>query len=222
MNLIKSRDFFDPSTIQEEVILIGCGAIGSTLAELLTRVGVEKVSLYDFDTVTDYNLANQMFLQKHIGEPKVIATADIIQSINPDVHVRLQPKGYQEGMNLSGYVFLCVDDIDIRRNIVKEHYNNPNIKVMFDFRMGMLEAQAFAADWKNDKHKANLLAGMAFTQEEAQEATPVTACGVALSVAPTVRSIVSLGVANFIQVCKGEPLKQLIISNPFTGYTTTV
>ena len=49
MNLIKCVDFFDPTTITEETHIIGCGAVGSTLAEMLTRMGCTNIHLYDFN-----------------------------------------------------------------------------------------------------------------------------------------------------------------------------
>ena len=40
--------------------------------------------------------------------------------------------------------------------------------------------------------------------------TPVSACNVALSVAPTIRTICALGVMNFINFAKGGSLKKFI------------
>ena len=58
--------------------------------------------------------------------------------------------------------------------------------------------------------KQNLLKTMQFSHDEATEETPVSACGVTLGVATTVRAICSLGVANFIRFLKGEGLKKFI------------
>ena len=56
---------------------------------------------------------------------------------------------------------------------------------------------------------------MNFTQEEAEAATPVSACGSTLSVIPTIKVITSLGVANFINFVKGQPLKKMILIDAF-------
>ena len=51
MNLAKSAEFFDPSQVKEKINIIGCGSVGSTIAELLARFGLTNVNLYDFDVV---------------------------------------------------------------------------------------------------------------------------------------------------------------------------
>jgi len=56
---------------------------------------------------------------------------------------------------------------------------------------------------------------MNFSHEEATAETPVSACNVTLSVAPTIRMICSLGVANFINFVKGEELKKFIQIDAF-------
>ena len=86
---------------------------------------------------------------------------------------------------------------------------------MFDFRMGLSDAQHFAADWSKQDDIENLLESMNFTHEEAKDAQPVSACGTTLSVIPTIRVIVSLGVSNFINFVKEQPLKKVIIIDAF-------
>ena len=51
LNLSKSYDFFKPEDCTERIHIIGCGSVGSTVAELLARFGLTKLTLYDFDTV---------------------------------------------------------------------------------------------------------------------------------------------------------------------------
>ncbi len=118
LNLEKSYDYFKPENCRERLHIIGCGSVGSTLAELLTRFGLTNLTLYDFDVVEPHNLANQMFRQRHIGMRKVDALALMLTEINPEIsdNVRLIESGYT-GQRLSGYVFLCVDNIELRREI---------------------------------------------------------------------------------------------------------
>ena len=56
---------------------------------------------------------------------------------------------------------------------------------------------------------------MNFSHDEAKEETPVSACNVTLSVAPTVRIICAYGVANFMNFWNGKPLKKLILADAF-------
>lgn len=216
MDLSKSYDFFKPEMCKQRIHIIGCGAIGSTVAENLARFGLTKISLYDFDVVEAHNIANQMFTQEDIGKLKVSAVAENLRKINPEIvgDLRIIEKGYV-GQKLSGYVFLCVDNIDLRREIAKSCVGNTFVKAMFDFRMRLTDAQHYAADWSDSKMVEAFLNSMEFSHEEAKNETPVSACNITLSVVPTVRMIVALGVSNFINFAKGESIKKLILADAF-------
>lgn len=216
MDLSKSYEFFKPEKYTDRIHIIGCGSVGSTVAENLARCGVTRMTLWDFDTVERHNIANQMFRDKDVGKKKVEALEDILAEVNPDIGKGLEkkPDGWQ-GQMLSGYVFLCVDNIELRREIVEKHMNNQYIKAMFDFRTRLEDAQHYAADWSDRKMKKDFLASMQFSHDEAKEETPVSACNVALSVCPTVRVICAYGVANFMNFWNGKPLKKMVIVDAF-------
>lgn len=216
MNLSKSYDYFQPEKDQSRIHIIGCGSVGSTLAENLARCGITKMTLWDFDVVESHNLVNQMFRQQDVGKPKVEALKDILLEINPEISndIELNPNGWQ-GKMLSGYIFLAVDNIDLRREIVQKHMDSPFVKAVFDFRTLLESAQAYAADWKSRKMKEDLLNSMQFTHEEAAEETPRSACGGTLGVATTVRLVCALGVNNYINFAKGNGIKKMILIDGF-------
>jgi len=216
LNLSKSYEFFKPEDCKERIHILGCGSVGSTVAELLVRFGLTKITLYDFDVVEPKNLANQMFRQEHIGMLKVHALATMLCEINPEIKniIKTEPAGYT-GQKLSGFVILCVDSIELRREIAVANKHNPYIKAMLDFRTRLTDAQSYAADWSDIKMIEDFIKSMNFTREEAAAETPVSACNVTLSVAPTIRMICSLGVANFINFVKGEKLKKFIQIDAF-------
>ena len=216
LNLSKSNDFFKPEEVTERIHIIGCGSVGSTVVELLARFGLTKLMLYDFDSVEPKNLANQMFRQKDIGKLKVEALTNLLCDINPETtaNLHIDERGYK-AQKLSGYVFLCVDNIELRKKIAEANKDNPYIKAIFDFRTRLTDAQHYAADWSDMKSVDDFLRSMNFTHEEAAEETPVSACNITLSVAPTIRTICSLGVANFINFVKGEKLKKFIQIDAF-------
>lgn len=216
MDLSKSYEFFKPEKDDARIHIIGCGSVGSTVAENLARNGLTKITLWDFDTVEPHNLANQMFRAKDVGQLKVEAVKDIICEINPDAadNIKLEPKGW-DGKKVSGYIFLCVDSIELRKKIVEAHMDSPFVKAVFDFRTRLEDAQHYAADWSDPKMKKDLLASMDFTDEEADAETPMSACHVTLSVCPTVRVVCAMGVANFMNFWNGRPLKKLILVDSF-------
>lgn len=216
MDLSKSYEYFKPEKCEGTIYVLGCGAIGSTVSEMLVRLGLTNIVLYDFDIVTGHNIANQMYTQTDIGMDKVEALYNHLVSINPlakDSIIRVNDRYTDQ--NLSGYVFMCVDNIDVRREIVMLHMTNTNIKAMFDFRMRLEDAQHFAADWRDREMVQSFINSMQFSHEEAKEATPVSACNLALSVVPTVRVIASLGVANFMNFVKTGSIRKLIVTDPF-------
>lgn len=216
MVLTKSIEYFDPVNVKGKCHIIGCGSVGSAVAALLARLGVTKFVLYDFDRVEAHNLANQMFIHKDIKTEKVDAVKRIITEINPDAEptIEICREGYND-QKLNGYVFLCVDNIDLRREICQKHRMNRMIKAVFDFRTRLEDAQHYAANWADMKQVDNLIKTMDFSHDEAHAATPVTACGTELGVAPTVWVVCSLGVCNFMNLVRGVPLKNIVVCNPF-------
>lgn len=216
MDLSKSYTYFQPEKINCRIHIVGCGSVGATVAENLARCGITKFTLWDFDVVEPKNLANQIFRVKDIGKLKVEALKDILMDINPEIEadVKLKPKGWN-GEQLNGFVFLAVDNIELRRKIVEMHFDNPYVRAMFDFRTRLEDAQHYAANWSDLDMKKALLNSMAFSHDEAAEETPVSACNVTLSVCPTVRVICALGVANFMNFWNGKPLKKLILADSF-------
>lgn len=217
MNLEKSRDYFNPDDLRGQCHIIGCGSVGSAVAEYLVRLGVTNISLYDFDYISSHNLANQMFFNKQIKTPKVTALKDILVAINPDCNetIKIYDMGWEKGTRLNGYVFLCVDNIDLRREIVKENINNRAIKAMFDFRTGLEEAQHYAADWADIKQIETLLKTMEYSHDEAKASVPVTACNIEIGVSPTVRLIAGYGIVNFMNFIRKKTLKTSVMSNIF-------
>ena len=216
MDLSKSYEFFQPEKDKARIHIVGCGSVGSTVAENLARCGVTKITLYDFDKVEPHNIVNQMFDQNDVGRLKVDALKDILTDINPEIadQIEVKPEGWQ-GKLMSGYIFLCVDSIELRREIVEKHMDSPYVKAVFDFRTLLESAQHYAADWSDSKMKKDLLNSMQFSHDEAKDETPVSACGVNLGVATTVRLISALGVNNYINFVKGEGIKKMIIMDGF-------
>lgn len=218
MDLRKSYEFFQPNKDTTVIHIIGCGSVGSTIAENLARCGVTKMYLWDFDKVEAHNIVNQMFRHKDIGKKKTDALKEILLDINPSIGktLTLKEDGWQ-GEVLTGYVFLCVDNIDLRREIVEANYDNSYVKAMFDVRTRMTDAQMYAADWFNLDMKKSLLKSMQFTHEEAMAETPVGACGSTLGIATTVRLICGLCVNNYIKLVKKEPIWKFCQIDGFKG-----
>ncbi|KAG0433261.1 hypothetical protein HPB47_020112, partial [Ixodes persulcatus] len=67
------------------IAVVGVGGVGSVTAEMLTRCGIGKLILFDYDKVELANM-NRLFFQPHqAGMSKVEAAAKTLEFINPDV-----------------------------------------------------------------------------------------------------------------------------------------
>lgn len=67
------------------VAVVGVGGVGSVTAEMLTRCGIGKLLLFDYDKVELANM-NRLFFQPHqAGMSKVDAAVKTLEEINPDV-----------------------------------------------------------------------------------------------------------------------------------------
>lgn len=213
MDRSKLLEFFDATEYRHSYHVIGCGAIGSHVCEELARLGVPEVHIYDFDTVDAHNITNQMFMYTDIGLSKVKACQAAMHSINPDMKIHIHEEGLQPPYVINGICILCVDNIDLRKEILKANFYNPYCKAFLDFRMRLTDAQHYFAAGDNNFEKETLLATMDFTHEEAHEATPTSACGVELSVVYTVKAITAFGMANMVKWLQGTDYKTMAIVN---------
>lgn len=216
MNLNKSLEFFDPNKVKGRCHIIGCGSIGSNVAELLARYGVEYITIYDFDIVESHNIANQLYTEEDVGKEKTKALAELLYKINPNLKDTLKIRGKYENNILNDYVFMCVDSVEVRQQIVNTNLMNPTVKAIFDFRTTLYEGQCYFADWSKEIDKTSLVNSLDFTHEEAKQNTPVSACGFELSVAPVIKMTSLMGVANFTNLINKEPTKHLILVQPYS------
>merc|ERR1712141_388677 len=71
------------------VAIVGVGGVGSVTAEMLTRCGIGKLILFDYDKVEMANM-NRLFFQPHqSGLSKVEAAKHTLENINPDVQIEV-------------------------------------------------------------------------------------------------------------------------------------
>lgn len=98
MNERYSRQiFFQPigkegqtKILNSKVLIIGCGALGCSHAETLTRAGVGKIRLVDRDFVEFSNLQRQTLYSESDAEerlPKAIAAKNRLSQINSEIEI---------------------------------------------------------------------------------------------------------------------------------------
>ncbi|XP_057305118.1 ubiquitin-like modifier-activating enzyme 5 [Hydractinia symbiolongicarpus] len=76
-NYEKIRDY--------SIAIVGIGGVGSVTAEMLTRCGIGKLILFDYDKVELANMNRLFFRPDQSGMSKVDAAVNTLKDINPDV-----------------------------------------------------------------------------------------------------------------------------------------
>lgn len=72
---------------RKTVAVAGCGGLGSNAAVALTRAGIGRLILADFDRVEFSNLNRQYYFLDDIGKKKTDALAHHLYSINPGLEI---------------------------------------------------------------------------------------------------------------------------------------
>ncbi len=73
--------------LQQRVVLLGCGSVGSHLASHLARAGFGHIDLVDPDTFGPENVARHMLGMGDIGKPKTIAVTTRLKRDVPGIEV---------------------------------------------------------------------------------------------------------------------------------------
>jgi len=73
---------------EAHVVIVGIGGVGSWAAESLARSGVGKLTLIDFDHVSESNINRQIHaVEASLGQAKVLAMRDRIHSFFPQCRI---------------------------------------------------------------------------------------------------------------------------------------
>lgn len=119
---------------QKSVAVVGVGGVGSVTADMLTRCGIGKLILFDYDKVELANMNRLFFTPDQAGLSKVEAAAKTLNFINPDVKIltnnynittvdsfdkflnAIKTGGVEEGTPVD-LVLSCVDNFEARMAI---------------------------------------------------------------------------------------------------------
>jgi hypothetical protein len=88
---IGARGRIDMTVRLARIAVIGVGAVGSLVAELLVRMGAEDLVLVDDETLAIGNLARHRLRMDALGESKASALAEKLNITSPHARVRAHP-----------------------------------------------------------------------------------------------------------------------------------
>ena len=79
---ISGRGRMHPSVRSKSVLIIGGGAVGSVLAEILVRSGVQDVTIMDHDLLKVGNLVRHTLGISHLEKPKALSLAERLADVS--------------------------------------------------------------------------------------------------------------------------------------------
>jgi molybdopterin/thiamine biosynthesis adenylyltransferase len=134
----RQEGILNPTAIMpHQVSVIGVGGIGSPVVMCLSKMGMERITVYDNDSVELHNLPNQFYRFSDIGKLKVAGIADIANDF-AGVELKTENKLLTEGdvRNLHGITICGIDSLSGRRELWKGMKYNLNVPLYIDARMG--------------------------------------------------------------------------------------
>ena len=161
MRNLRSQDIADISGIMFHVV--GCGAIGSSVATQLARLGADRFTLYDFDKVGIENVGVSQYVDEDIGKSKVDALYTHIKKIECSIELELINSKFNRYMgSKEDILILGLDSMSARMEIVKLLAECPDKPTfVIDGRMGAdqyqqyiynnITVKQYEKDWYSDE-----------------------------------------------------------------------
>ena len=179
---------------QKRVDVIGAGATGSRVVLSLAKLGVENIHVWDFDTVEEHNVANQVFGLDDIGSLKVEALAEIVKS-QTGLTITTHAERVDGSQTLGDIVFVLTDTMSSRKEIWDGALKlKIQTKLMVETRMGADSGRIYAVNPSRPKEIKGW-EGTWYPDDEAE----TSACGASVSVGPTAEIISGLAVWQMIR-----------------------
>lgn len=205
MDLRRHVELFDPEEFTTPITILGAGATGSFVAYQLAKLGIEDITVYDFDKIEPHNIPNQLFGINDVGEMKVDALRERIYR-DTGIGIKVVADKFTT-QRLSGVVIMQVDSMKERGRIFNQHiYLKPNVKLMVESRMGLDMGRVYninPIDLKSSKRYQESLYG--------DEDSEVSACGASMTVITSAINIASMVVRQVINWHNKEELDSEIM-----------
>lgn len=100
---------------QENILVGGCGGIGSWLVFFLAKIGYIPI-VYDFDTIEPHNLGGQLFRSIDVGTHKVNAMSSICRDFC-DINITGFNVKVDENTPTHHFVFSAFDNMKARKDL---------------------------------------------------------------------------------------------------------
>jgi hypothetical protein len=125
----------DELSIPDNVIIVGCGGVGTWVAIALAMGGTQRFILIDHDNIEEHNLNRLPYPQSSIGRNKAEALKEYIINIRPGAYVVAIDQRVEDVIGLLDFtnqtVYCCTDTMASRlaawnacANVRKQNYQN--------------------------------------------------------------------------------------------------
>ena len=183
LDISRHQELFEPHNFNTPITIIGAGATGSWIALALAKLGIEDITVYDFDVVEEHNIPNQAFDMNHIGEPKVECLYARIKHATHTL-IKVNNEKYTN-QRLTGIVIMQVDSMRERKRIWQESIKmKPAVSLLIESRLGLDCGRVYNINPINLRHIEKY--EQTFYNDEDSE---VSACGHSLSVISSVLGV---------------------------------
>lgn len=144
VNFLRHAAFFGPEDSEGEILnIIGVGATGSWVGLIAAKMGWHNFRVWDLDLVESHNLPNQIYDLEHVGMKKVDAFEAVLKRFNPQVQIEKHDCFFESELHeslLEDYVFIAVDSLAARKDIMSCCIDNIMISHIFETQMGFKHA----------------------------------------------------------------------------------
>ena len=79
------------SLVNKSVVVVGCGSLGSTVAELIAKSGIGKIRLVDHESLASENVSRHALGVNSVGLPKVVQLAQLLTARFPHLEISGHP-----------------------------------------------------------------------------------------------------------------------------------
>lgn len=173
MDYTRQRDWFDPDRTNASVTIVGCGGIGSFTALALAKLGVQRLTLVDYDVVEEHNIPNQLFGHGDLGLTKVRSLADISDVLGGEAKWDCRDHRLQDGVPLSDVVISALDSMHARKDLWELVKGKPQCRLFLDARLAGQAIVLYAVRPMNPDDQAGYEATLYSDKEAADD--PCTA-----------------------------------------------
>jgi ubiquitin-like modifier-activating enzyme 5 len=117
-------EFADFTKLREKsAMVVGVGGLGAIVSEIMTRVGIGRLVLFDYDRLEMANMNRLIYKPSQVGMNKVEAIKEYLLQVSSDVDIVAYPYDITQGEGYRSFsqelekcdvVFGCVDTFGVR------------------------------------------------------------------------------------------------------------